>query len=214
MLALETTNERDDNEDFDVNQKERTLDMNLLDVFDTLLKKVRYASRTLGKSPACTAVPEMTLALGLGTNRSRFKGWTVCGIALVSFVAGSLITARLEHASQVRADSNRVFELRVYHTAPGKVPALESRFRDIVVKLFAKHDLTGVGYWVPEDAPASDNTFIYLLAHPSREEAKKNWDAMHADPAFQQIAKSEQTNKLVEKVDSTFMHPADFSPLK
>jgi hypothetical protein len=54
-----------------------------------------------------------------------FKGWTVCGIALVSFAAGSLVTVRLAQVSQVRADSDRVFELRIYHALPGKVPALE-----------------------------------------------------------------------------------------
>jgi hypothetical protein len=141
-------------------------------------------------------------------------GWTVCGIALVSFAAGSLITARLAHVNQVRADSNRVFELRVYHAVPGRVPALESRFRDTASKLLTKHDLKAVGYWVPEDASAFDNTFIYIVAHPSREEAKKNWDAMHADPGFQEMVKSEQTDKLVERVDSTYMHPTDFSPMK
>jgi hypothetical protein len=144
----------------------------------------------------------------------RFKGWTVCGIALVSFAAGSLVTARLAHVNEVRADSDRVFELRVYHAVPGKVPALESRFRNMASKLLAKHDLKVVGYWVPEGAPAFDNTFIYIVAHPSREEAKKNWDAMHADPGFQEMVKSEQTEKLVEKVDSAYMRPTDFSPMK
>ena len=144
----------------------------------------------------------------------RCKGWTVSVIALVSCAAGSLITARLAHLNQVRADSNRVFEHRVYHAEPCKVPALESRFRDTASKLLAKHDLKAVGYWVSEDAPAWDNTFIYILAHPSRQEAKKNWDAMRADPEFQQMAKSEQTDKLVEKVDLTYMHPTDFSPMK
>src|SRR5271168_4617945 len=136
-------------------------------------------------------------------NRWNFEGWkskrwTVCAIALVSFAAGSLITARLVHINQVRADNNRVFELRVYHTVPGKVPELESQFRDTWSKLLAKHDLKVVGYWVPEGAPAWDNTFIYLVAHSSQEEAKKNWDAMFADPAVQEALKSEEANKLVE----------------
>ena len=140
--------------------------------------------------------------------------WTVCGIALLSFAAGSLFTARLAHIDQVRADNNRVFELRVYHTLPGKVPELESRFRDTTSKLLAKHDLNVAGYWVPEGSPAWDNTFIFMLAHPSREEAKKNWDTMRADPEFQAVVKSEQTEKTVEKVDSTYMRPTDFSPMK
>ena len=149
----------------------------------------------------------------MALNRGKFKGWTVCGIALLSFAAGSLISVRLAQISQVRADSNRVFELRVYHTVPGKVPALESRFRDSTSKLLAKHDLNVVGYWVPEDA-AWDNTFIFMVAHSSREEAKKNWDAMRADPGFQEMVKSEQTEKTVEKIDSTYMRPTDFSRMK
>jgi len=144
----------------------------------------------------------------------KLNAWTACSIAIVSFAAGSLITARLAHINRVRADSNRVFELRVYHAVPGKLPALEARFRDTASKLLAKHDLNVVGYWVPEDAPAWDNTFIYIVVHPSREEAKKNWDAMHADPGFQEMAKSEQAEKVVEKVDLTYMHPTDFSPMK
>ena len=147
-------------------------------------------------------------------NHWKFKGLTVCGIALVWFAAGSLITARLAHVNQVRADSNRVFELRVYHAVPGKLPALESRFRDTASKLLAKNDLNVVGYWVPEGSPAWDNTFIYILAHRSLDEAKKNWDAMRADSEFQTMAKSEQTDKLVEKVELAYMHPTDFSPMK
>jgi hypothetical protein len=147
-------------------------------------------------------------------NRWKFKGWTIGGIALISFAAGSFTSTRLAQLSQVRADSNRVFELRIYHAVPGKLPALETRFRDTASKLLAKHGLNAVGYWIPEDAPPWDNTFVYILAHPSREEAKKNWEAFGADPEFQEVLKSEQANKLVEKVDSTFMHPTDFSPMK
>jgi hypothetical protein len=144
----------------------------------------------------------------------KCKRWRVCAVALLSFTAGSLITARLAHIDQVRADSNRVFELRIYHTLPGKVPALESRFRDTNSKLLAKHDLNVVGYWVPGGSPDWDNTFVYLVAHSSPEEAKKNWDAMMADPEFQQVIKAEQANKLVEKIDRTYMRPTDFSPMK
>ena len=150
--------------------------------------------------------------------RWKFKGWMVCVAALVSFAAGSLLTARLMHQEQVRADSNRVFELMVYHTAPGKEPVLESFFRD-VSKLQAKHDLNVVGYWVPgDDDPTWANTFIYLVAHPGREEAKKNWQALHADPAFPEYRK--QAAQLIEKageeyrVDEVFMRPTDFSAMK
>ena len=144
----------------------------------------------------------------------KSKRWSVCAIALLSFIAGSLVTVRLVHVDQVRADSNRVFELRIYHTAPGKLPAVESGFRDTYSKLFAKHDLQVVGYWVPEGSANWDNTFVYLVAHSSREEAKKHWDAMLADPETQEALKSEEASKPVEKIDRTYMRPTDFSPMK
>jgi hypothetical protein len=141
--------------------------------------------------------------------------WTVSGIAAVCFAAGALFTARLSRVAQVRADANRVFELRIYHTVPGKAVALQSEFREKVTKLFAAHDMKAVGYWAPQDAPASSDTFIYILAHPSRDGAKAHWDAFRADPAFQEMMKSQQGDaKLVEKVDSTYMDPTDFSPVK
>jgi hypothetical protein len=144
----------------------------------------------------------------------RLNRWTVCGIALVSFAAGLLVTARLAHLKRVRADSDRVFELRIYHTVPGKEPALEARFRDTTSKLLAKHDLKVVAYWVSEESPAWHNTFIFMLAHASLEDAKKKWAAFAADPGFQEVIKSEQSEKTVEKVDSTYMRPTDFSPMK
>src|SRR5260370_37571268 len=98
----------------------------------------------------------------------------ICGTALVSFAAGSLLTAYLTHLNQVRAESNRVFELLVYHTLPGQVPALESIFRD-VPKLHAKYDINVVGYWVHNDnKPAWADRFVYLVAHPSLETSNRN----------------------------------------
>jgi hypothetical protein len=162
---------------------------------------------TLTGTPSCYLILSMAM---------RLNRYSACGIAVLAFAAGSLFTARIYRTEQVRADSNRVFELRIYHTVPGKTSALQSEFRDKVSKLFAKHDLKAVGYWAPEDAPASDNTFIYILAHPSRDEAKKHWAAFQGDPEFQEMIKSQQGEgaKIVEKVDSTYMDPLDFSPLK
>jgi NIPSNAP len=150
----------------------------------------------------------------MGQRWKSTRGWGVLSVALISFGVGSLVAAHLTHPKQVSADNNRVFELRVYHTVPGKVLELESRFRETTSKVLAKHDLKVVGYWVPEGAPAWENTFIFVVAHANREEAKKNWDAMFSDPEFQEVVKAEQANKLVEKVDVTYMRPTDFSPMK
>jgi hypothetical protein len=147
----------------------------------------------------------------------KFRRWTVCGTALVSFAVGSLTTAYLAQLNQVEADTNRMFELLIYHTVRGKVPALESIFSNVST-LQAKHGLNVIGYWVSNDDPAWANTFVYLVAHPSREEAEKNWAALHADPAFPEFRK--QATQLIEKadeqfrVDEVYMRPTEFSAMK
>jgi hypothetical protein len=113
------------------------------------------------------------------------------------------------------AADNRVFELRTYTTLPGKLPDLLARFRDHTTKLFEKHGMQNIGYWVPKDAPRSENTLIYLLAHSSRDAAKKSWDAFRADPEWQKAAKASEVNgKIVDKVESVFLDPTDFSKMK
>jgi NIPSNAP len=142
-------------------------------------------------------------------------GWTRCGVVLLSFCAGMLIAGSLVRGKAVSAQSDRVFELRIYHCVPGKLPAMEERFRDNTSHILAKHNLNVVGYWTSDsDAPEWTNTFVFLLAHSSRDEANKNWDAMAADPDFQQILQSEQKEKLLERADVLYLHPTDFSPMK
>jgi len=149
--------------------------------------------------------------------RSRFTGWKVLAVVLVSFAAGSSLTANLTQVKEVRAEDHRVFELMMYHTLPGKVPELESIFRD-VSKMQEKYGVKVIGYWVPNEDPAWQNTFIYLVAHPSREAATKNWAALHADPAFPPYRK--QAAEILERkngeynVDEVYMRPSDFSGLK
>jgi hypothetical protein len=136
-------------------------------------------------------------------------------VAAVSFAAGAWSTVQLATPGKVQAQSNRVFELRVYHVAPGRLPALQTLFREHVLPMFKKHGITNIGYWDPQDKPDSENLWIYLIAHPNRKEAEKNWDAFRSDPDWQQASKAANADgKIVDKVDSTFMDPADISPLK
>ena len=144
----------------------------------------------------------------------KSPAWNVFGIVLISLAAGSLVTAALVMNSSARADANRVFELRIYHTVPGKLQIMESRFRDTTSKLLTKHNLNVLGYWTVEETPDSGGTFVFLLAHASREEAKKNWEAMQTDPEFQAVRKLEQSEKTLEKAEITFMRPTDFSAMK
>jgi NIPSNAP len=109
--------------------------------------------------------------------------------------------------------STAVYELRIYHTYEGKLAALLARFRDHTMKIFEKHGMKNVAYWTPTDDPLKGKTLIYVIAHASREAAVANWKAFVEDPEWISVqSKSEANGKLVEKVDSTFMVPTDFSP--
>lgn len=106
---------------------------------------------------------------------------------------------------------NRVYELRTYTCYPGKLEALKARFGDHTIQIFNRHHLESAGYWVPQDAERSQNTLIYILAHPSIGEAKKNWDAFRNDPEWKKVSAESEANG---HVDSVFMNPTDFSKLK
>jgi hypothetical protein len=111
------------------------------------------------------------------------------------------------------ARSTAVYELRIYHAAPGKMDELVARFRDHTMKLFAEHSMKSVAYWSALDEPLKSSTFFYILEHPSREAAAANWKAFQEDPVWKAVkAKSEENGKLVEKIDSTFLTLTDFSP--
>ncbi len=113
------------------------------------------------------------------------------------------------------ASGARVFEIRTYTTNPGKLDALNARFRDHTTRIFKKHGMQNVGYWVPQDEPAHSNTLVYVIAHKSRDDAKQSWDAFRADPEWQKVQKeSEAGGKIVAKVESVFADPTDYSPLK
>src|ERR1700744_5644226 len=107
----------------------------------------------------------------------------------------------------VKTDT-KCYELRIYSCFPGRRDALVQRFKDHTLRVFAKHKMESIGYWLPADS--SQNTLYYILAYPSREARDSAWNAFHADPEWIEIArKSEESGKIVEKVTSVFMNLAD-----
>ena len=113
------------------------------------------------------------------------------------------------------ADNSRVYELRIYHTYEGKLDDLLKRFREHTMTIFERHGMKNVAYWTPTDEPLKGKTLYYIISHESREAAKENWKAFRGDPEWQRVSKASEANgKLVEKVDSTFLQPTDFSPMK
>jgi hypothetical protein len=132
---------------------------------------------------------------------------------LATFALGIAVMMGTVMTTRSSAASSHVYELRTYHAMPGKLPDLEARFRNHTIEIFNRHNMKSVGYWVPQDN--KDYVLIYVLEHPSKEEATKNWAAFRADPEWQKVSKESEANgKLVDHVDSVYMDPTDFSPMK
>jgi hypothetical protein len=140
-------------------------------------------------------------------------------LAILLSVAATAITgsaAETNATSPSVAKDSRCFEMRTYYAAPGKLEALNARFRDHTCRLFKKHGMEIVGFWIPtEKEQGAENKLIYILAHKSREAAKKSFADFGNDPEWKKArSESEANGKLVEKVESVFMSATDYSPMK
>ncbi|BCU78544.1 hypothetical protein llg_32590 [Luteolibacter sp. LG18] len=126
-------------------------------------------------------------------------------------LAIGVLTNSLASAEEPAKTAPPLYELRTYHAEPGKLDALNARFREHTVALFTKHGMTNVGYWVPKDNP--DNLLIYLLSFPDRTARDKAWKEFGADPEWKAAQEASEVNgKLVGKIESRFLTPTDFSP--
>ncbi len=106
-------------------------------------------------------------------------------VAVGLFSCGIVAGMAVDSGPAVHAQtSNRVFELRTYTAPEGKLPDLNARFRNHTMRIFQKHGMSNVGYWVPQDAPLKDNTLVYIISHASRDAAKKSWADFAADPEW------------------------------
>ncbi len=136
-------------------------------------------------------------------------------IALIALLSLSTIALQVASGGDKAAAKDRLFEMRTYIAAPGKLDALNARFRDHTNKLFVKHGMTLIGYWTPVDGEAAKNTLVYILAYPDKESREKSWKAFREDPEWNKArAESEKDGKLVEKVEEKFLKPTDYSPIR
>lgn len=133
-------------------------------------------------------------------------------VALFGAFGAGLLVGRTGRAP---AAEPRVYELRTYTTPPGKLPDLQKRFREHTMEIFVRHGMTNIGYWTPMDSARRDNTIVYLLAYPSRAARDTSWAAFGKDPEWREVSKASEANgKIVQKVESVFLTPTDFSPMQ
>jgi hypothetical protein len=136
-------------------------------------------------------------------------------LILLTGLALLALAARTLWAEKEKKVDTRVFELRIYHAAEGKMKALHARFRDHTCALFKKHGMAIVGFWSPIDTAEAEKKLYYILAYPSKDAADKSWKAFRADPDWLKAKNdSEKDGTLVEKVESIYLNPTDYSPMK
>ena len=136
-------------------------------------------------------------------------------LAIVGFAFG-IAGSGWALAEQQRAAA-QVYELRVYTTLPGKRPALADRFRDHTSKMFERAGMTNVGYWNAATGDNAEETFIYLLAYPSREARDRMWEELGTYEDFQEIiiaVERDDERKLIENIEARILEPTSYSGLR
>ena len=141
----------------------------------------------------------------------------IFGLVLAGGVGAAAVGAvRASVPGPSVAGDSRCFELRTYTTAAGKLEALHTRFRDHTRRIFGRHGMTMIGFWVPRDAEkGADNTLVYMLAYPDCAARDKAWDAFRSDPEWMAVREASEANgKVVERVDSLMLSATDYSPVR
>ena len=106
-----------------------------------------------------------------------------------------------------------IYELRIYDTLPGRLPALNERFANHTVGFFEKHNIQVVGFWT-EDIGTS-NRLVYMLGYDSLADREAKWSAFQADPGWHKVrAESEVDGPINALVRNMILRPTDYSPMQ
>lgn len=107
-----------------------------------------------------------------------------------------------------------IYELRVYRTNPGKMPALLARFANHTLRIFEKHGIRQAGFWTTV-VGESTNDLTYMLAWESMAERETRWNAFAADPEWLRLrTESEKDGAINANVTNSFLAPTAFSSVK
>lgn len=133
----------------------------------------------------------------------------------VMFFLGILVGVNLEDVDAAPAEGPRIYELRTYTTNEGKLDDLHARFSNHTNGLFVRHGITLIGYWTHAEGDAADNTLVYLIAHEDSDSAKASWRAFGSDEEWRKAyADSRKDGALVNHIESLYLIPTDYSPLR
>jgi hypothetical protein len=140
-------------------------------------------------------------------------------VACSSVVLGVVIMATAVQSGRAWAaepsSTEKVFEWRTYKANPGKRDALNARFRDQTCRLFKKHSIEIIGFWMPIEGEEAKDMLYYLVSFPSVEAQKQAWKAFFDDPEWKKVrADSEKDGVLVKEMSRKNLKATDYSPLQ
>ena len=150
-------------------------------------------------------------------SRMSMRLFVTAALAAGAFACGTRFggDARSRAAFAAEPAAPRLYELRIYTAAPGKLDALHTRFRDHTLRLFEKHGIKSVGYWTGVDDGQREKLY-YVVAYPDRAAREKRLvSGIAKDPEFlKAVAASEKGGKLTSGVESILLAPTDYSPMR
>ena len=107
-----------------------------------------------------------------------------------------------------------IHELRIYHCAPGRLPALLKRFETITLGLWQRHGIRQAGFWTVEIGD-SNHDLYYLLEWESLAEREQKWGAFISDPDWIAArAETEKDGPLLTHFSNAILRPTSFSSVK
>ncbi|WP_111671742.1 NIPSNAP family protein [Algoriphagus litoralis] len=172
----------------------------------------------------------MTYILGYPDEASREKSWElflndpewkaayeasrVNGPLVKSIDQTFMVLAPELNDTPIPTESG-IFQMRTYHCFPGKIENIQARFRDHTRELFEKQGLKNYPYWLTVEKDGAQPKLVYLLGHDSKEAFNAAFDRFRVDPEWVKARDaSEESGKIVEKVDAVFFKTVPFSPMK
>ena len=135
----------------------------------------------------------------------------ITGISLLSLIAGLGTGIFLTTSAQ----SEKVFELRIYKAPPGNLDNLHARFRNHTTRIFRKHGMEVVGYWSPTSEEERADTLVYMLEHADQDTATASWQAFIGDPEWAEVAAASNANgQILGGIEAKYMVATDYSPMQ
>lgn len=136
-------------------------------------------------------------------------------LAIAALVLSATGSSLFSAPTFAQNDNRPVFELRTYKATPGNMDKLLERFRQHTMRLFEKHGMTNVGYWIPVDPELAEDTLVYILRHDSQAAADASWRAFATDPEWQRVNdESNRDGPILGSVVRQYLNATDFSAIQ